>query len=93
MSDESPASTSEPKNSTPNRSLSAGSVLTTSGKTTKARPMPSVATSSIAMPCDVAMNPSAPNTPMPAKSSNEELPKPAISAEFVRSAFRGRYEA
>jgi hypothetical protein len=36
------------------------------------------------------MNPSAPNTPIPASSSVEELLKPTIRAVLERSAFRWR---
>jgi hypothetical protein len=62
----------------------------TAGKTTKASPTPSVATSSIASPAVVARNPRAAKTPMPASSSKEEFAKPAMNALPLRSASRGR---
>ena len=81
-----PASTSEPKNSTPIRAP-AGASLMMVGKAMKASPTPSVTTSSIATPCACAMKPSAENTPMPHRISKPEFAKPTTRPEPVRSVF------
>ena len=90
INDDSPAKTSEPKNSTPNTGLGPGSSEMIEGNTTKARPTPSVATSATDTPLLAAKNPRAANTPRPASSSKELLANPAMKALLVRSVRRGR---
>jgi hypothetical protein len=61
-----------------------------SGKAMNASPMPPLTASSVGTPREVARNPIAANTPMPASSSNEALENPAMKALPVRSPLRGR---
>ena len=92
ISEVNPASTREPKNSTPITAPPGASPMM-AGKAMKARPMPDSTTSSRATPWAWAMNPRAENTPIPARISKPELAKPTTRPEPVRSVFFFRYEA
>ncbi len=72
MSEVSPATTREPKNSSPSRAPP-GASLMIAGKAMNASPIPSSATSLTATPWAWAMKPRAAKTPMPASTSKEEL--------------------
>ena len=91
ISEVKPASTSEPKKSTP-ISAPAGASEMIVGKAMNARPTPATTTSSIATPWACAMKPSAENTPMPHRISKLEFAKPTTRPEPVRSVFFFRYE-
>ena len=76
---------SDRKNRTPKIGpTTSGICEMTDGKATKARPMPPETTSPTPTPAWVAMKPRVAKTPMPARTSKEELAKAVTSAELVR---------
>ncbi len=89
MREVTPAKTRAPKNSTPmiDPPVACDTIV---GKATNARPMPEVATPETSVPCAWAMNPSAANTPMPARISKPELANATTRPEPVRSVLRLR---
>src|SRR5690606_12025339 len=82
-----PASTSEPKNSTPSREP-AGASLMIVGNTTNANRMQLATTSVTATSLACARKPRAANTPLPASSSKPEFERPTTSPEPVMSFLR-----
>src|SRR5699024_11473312 len=85
INDVKPANTNDAKNKKPNVPFNAGSSLMICGKTTNANPTHASTKSSTATPDWRAINPRTENTPIPARNSKLEFPKPTIKALFAKS--------